>query len=307
MDVKDIIKWLLSHKIPEKASTARCVIVVIFIANVMVTCHGYETVKNQRHIINGTESSNLFNSGRPHNNSTVIKYKSALLNENNHEIVKQRVRSLMFTTTKYLKGYMKSLNEKGLGRTFGRPIKQLQAALLPVMFKLGVISTLVVLTFILVVKAVGIGLMLLMFKMAAGLAKLKSAFHEPHHLDHHGWSPHKEVHVHVHGQVPTGYASGLGSLFQGGGGHEPWSRLDPSITSLSGKPQLSYTAVQPGPSSINTPYGHYIRTVNRNFKCTRYHRTELALPNIITANSKQLYLEFYNVAYQVTKEVTVDA
>lgn len=122
--------------------------------------------------------------------------------------------------------------------------------------------------------------------MAAGLAKLKSTFHEPHHYDHHGWSPHKEVHVHVHGQVPTGFSSGLGSLFQGdslcinhtfdylkwiefnfnkyisggGGGHEPWSRLDPSITSLSSKPQLSYTAVQPGPSSINTPYGHYIRT-----------------------------------------------
>lgn len=114
MDVKDIIKWLLSHKIPEKALTAKCVIAVILIANVMVTCHGYETVNNQRHTINNTESSNLFNSSRSHNHNTATKYKSALLDgDMNHELVKQRVRSLMFTTTKYLKGYMKSLNENG--------------------------------------------------------------------------------------------------------------------------------------------------------------------------------------------------
>lgn len=57
-----------------------------------------------------------------------------------------------------------------MARTFGRPIKQLQSALLPVMFKLGVISTLVVLTFIMVAKAVGIGLLLLMFKVGEFIA-----------------------------------------------------------------------------------------------------------------------------------------
>lgn len=84
--------------------------------------------------------------------------------------------------------------------------------LLPVMFKLGVISTIIMFTFFLAVKGVGIGLLILMINFGFIIAKLISLKHiewpSVSHDHHHGWqapswSPpqigqDKNIHVHIH-------------------------------------------------------------------------------------------------------------
>lgn len=93
------------------------------------------------------------------------------------------------------------------GRTFFK--RRLQMALLPIMYKLGVMSTLMGALVIMMIKGLTIGVILLIFAVASAI-KHKLNWHqpEPHH-GHHGWSapsgpyyaPHhpQDVHVHLHG------------------------------------------------------------------------------------------------------------
>ncbi|KAJ6643851.1 hypothetical protein Bhyg_08816 [Pseudolycoriella hygida] len=94
-------------------------------------------------------------------------------------------------------------------RTFAR-IKKLQAALLPIMFKLGVLATVIKLILLLSLKAVLIGKLLLFINVGFIIAKLATWKAQQHD---HGWQqppwsgpwqtpswypPPQPIHVHIH-------------------------------------------------------------------------------------------------------------
>ncbi|RZF37302.1 hypothetical protein LSTR_LSTR005634 [Laodelphax striatellus] len=80
------------------------------------------------------------------------------------------------------------------GRTFGIAArKRLQMALLPIMYKLGVITTLLVGLTVLTLKAITIGVVLLILAFGGIFTKFKSSPWDEHHGGHH-----KDVHIHVH-------------------------------------------------------------------------------------------------------------
>lgn len=70
------------------------------------------------------------------------------------------------------------------------------------MFKLGVLSTVIMLILFLTAKGVFIGLMLLMINFGFIVAKLASL--KVHAYGYQGWSPpQKDIHVHIHNPDPT--------------------------------------------------------------------------------------------------------
>lgn len=91
-------------------------------------------------------------------------------------------------------------------RTFGQ-IKRFQTALLPIMYKLGVMSAIIFITLFLAMKGVFIGTMILIMNIAFFAAKIGGLFDKGHHGHGHGWSAHqshgyyglnKDVHLHIH-------------------------------------------------------------------------------------------------------------
>ncbi|XP_031618181.1 uncharacterized protein LOC116337634 [Contarinia nasturtii] len=97
------------------------------------------------------------------------------------------------------------------GRTFGT-IKRFQAALLPIMYKLGVLSAVIMMTLFLAFKGVFIGTLILILNLTFFAIKFGSYLKHDHghyiapshgwaapQIQHgHGWAPHKDVHLHIH-------------------------------------------------------------------------------------------------------------
>lgn len=103
-------------------------------------------------------------------------------------------------------------------RTFGAHRRRLQLVMLPVMYKLGVITTLLVGLTVLSVKGVTIGVLLLVLAVAGVVAKVSKYHHHhhpygpyaaaaydpydrvasPHQLQQAPVSREKDIHVHVH-------------------------------------------------------------------------------------------------------------
>lgn len=102
------------------------------------------------------------------------------------------------------------------GRTFGA-VKRFQSALLPIMYKLGVMSAVIVMTLFLAFKSVLIGTLILVLNLTFFAIKFGTYFKSDHHwspppvshqppsgwspptLNHgNGWPPHKDVHLHIH-------------------------------------------------------------------------------------------------------------
>lgn len=71
-------------------------------------------------------------------------------------------------------------------------------ALLPMMYKLGVITTLLTVLTVLVLKGLGVGVVLMILGVGNLFGKLYSAKQAGYEPSGHGWQPSKEVHVHVH-------------------------------------------------------------------------------------------------------------
>lgn len=96
---------------------------------------------------------------------------------------------------------------KGVGRTFGH-IKRFQTALLPIMYKLGVLSAVIVMTLFLAFKGVFIGSLILLMNLTFFAIKFGSYLKSEHHqhsawsppvINHgSGWPPNKDVHLHIH-------------------------------------------------------------------------------------------------------------
>lgn len=103
MDVKDIIKWLLSQKSPEKPSKT---IVMLILAVNIVVCQAHSSTNTTDRSIANSNMNNL-------SNSAINRTDFAKVSKNDHELVKHRIKSLMFTTTKYIKDYLKNTDTKG--------------------------------------------------------------------------------------------------------------------------------------------------------------------------------------------------
>lgn len=98
---------------------------------------------------------------------------------------------------------------KESGRTFGA-IKRFQSALLPIMYKLGVMSAVIFMTLLLAFKSVLITKLILILNLTFFAIKLGAYLkhdHGHHLISHsgwsppahgHGWAPHKDVHLHIH-------------------------------------------------------------------------------------------------------------
>ncbi|XP_032683650.1 uncharacterized protein LOC116849998 [Odontomachus brunneus] len=97
-------------------------------------------------------------------------------------------------------------SDRGLveSRTFG--IKRLQFMLMPLMYKMGVMMTMLMVLTAVSVKGLFIGIILLVLKLSAFLAKFHSAWH--HHAAPQEWSPPQPIHVHVHNSFPYTHTHG---------------------------------------------------------------------------------------------------
>lgn len=86
-----------------------------------------------------------------------------------------------------------------IGRTFGR-IKKLQAALIPVVYKLGIISAVVIMTFFLAFKSVFIGTVILILNLTFFALKIGMLLKSDHNHAHsiNSWQPPKDIHLHIH-------------------------------------------------------------------------------------------------------------
>ncbi|XP_025153160.1 uncharacterized protein LOC105189607 [Harpegnathos saltator] len=88
-------------------------------------------------------------------------------------------------------------------RTFG--MKRLQFMLMPMMYKMGVMMTMLMVLTAISVKGLFIGIILLVLKLSTFLAKLHS-WH--HHAAPQAWSPPQPIHVHVHNSFPYAHSQG---------------------------------------------------------------------------------------------------
>lgn len=108
-----------------------------------------------------------------------------------------------------------------MSRTFGRIQKKLTVAMLPVMFKLGIMTMVIFAILLLAAKAVFIGKLLLIINLGFILAKLiawKSTELGQQHHHHHrqDWAPSQrydspaasspnDIHLHIHNAPPVVY------------------------------------------------------------------------------------------------------
>ncbi|XP_046747404.1 uncharacterized protein LOC124411910 [Diprion similis] len=129
--------------------------------------------------------------------------------------------------------------EVSQGRTFA--IKRLQFMLLPVMYKMGVLTTLLTVLLIVSLKSLLIGVILLVLKVGSFLAK----FHQPHAEPHHQmpwymppqpWVQPQPIHVHLSPSSDGSHHSHQDQVYSG------WDRSPPT---------------GPYGSSIPVDYGQY--------------------------------------------------
>uniref|UniRef100_A0A182PHH8 Uncharacterized protein n=1 Tax=Anopheles epiroticus TaxID=199890 RepID=A0A182PHH8_9DIPT len=100
--------------------------------------------------------------------------------------------------------------EMAESRTFGR-IRRLQAMIVPVMFFLGVMKTLLAFLVAISLKTLFVGVSILMINIGLAMAKVIAFFKSKHSYDAHGgygggWSD-KNIHVHIHNDGQVQHAS----------------------------------------------------------------------------------------------------
>lgn len=192
---------------------------------------------------------------------------------------------------------------KGIqGRTFGA-IKRFQSALLPIMYKLGVMSAVIMMTLFLAFKSVFIGTLILVLNITFFALKFGSFLKHDHghYLSHghgwapqthhdHGWTPpHKDVHLHIHNghgkpdfSIPYSTLSGVHGWDTQG--HS--SAVEPSWSSNN------YVHSGRGFSDNDlTPYSSNVldevNKLNAN-KAKLIERRSDKEPTIVMANTKQI-------------------
>ncbi|KAJ8707253.1 hypothetical protein PYW08_011387 [Mythimna loreyi] len=90
--------------------------------------------------------------------------------------------------------------DTSIGRTFGRPMKKMMQALIPLVFQIGAASTWAVVAALVGIKTLLVTLVILKLLLVAGAAKVGALFASKTHGSSHGWeAPHqKEIHLHIH-------------------------------------------------------------------------------------------------------------
>ncbi|XP_063898308.1 uncharacterized protein LOC110381583 [Helicoverpa armigera] len=142
------------------------------------------------------------------------------------------------------------------GRTFGRPLKKMMQALIPLAFQIGAASTWAVVAAIVGIKTLLVALVILKLLLMAGAAKVGALFGQKTHHGH-GWEApaQKEIHLHIHNGAHPEIHDEHGAI-------SAWNR-DSTGTAAASDKNINlvinpYAAVA-GPQTISTPYGNYVR------------------------------------------------
>ncbi|XP_059062609.1 uncharacterized protein LOC131855367 [Achroia grisella] len=234
MDLKEIIKWfipcfhilLLFNKIMDRRLTFVCLCLFFNFCSIDGAKVNSDVQLNlSQNSINSTK--NIVNNGE------VSKFNQS------EEIGKNNANHLEFSS-----------DGASVGRTFGRPLKKMMGALLPVLFQIGAASTWAVVAALVGVKTLIVAVVILKLLLVAGAAKLGALFaSKGGHHGHQGWEPHqKEIHLHIH----NGHVSTDEHISDWNRGSSPLGVDTHNI--LGAKPYYNS-----GPQTINTPYGSYIK------------------------------------------------
>ncbi|XP_075988093.1 uncharacterized protein LOC142984418 isoform X2 [Anticarsia gemmatalis] len=176
MDLKEIIKWfipcfhiLLYKKVKMSCLTRICLFLILFLAR--PSCGANVNSFSE------ADTKNVVNYLDNNNQSEYFEVNNKQINEE------------------------KSLDvDTSVGRTFGRPMKKMMQALIPLAFQIGAASTWMVVAAVVGVKTLLVALVILKILLVAGAAKFGALFGQKAHG--HGWEPphQKEIHLHIHGQ-----------------------------------------------------------------------------------------------------------
>ncbi|XP_054269782.1 uncharacterized protein LOC128991079 [Macrosteles quadrilineatus] len=143
--------------------------------------------------INGTNHSYVITTSDPRNFSQLVKKATNLFDT--HYLVWRiapglNVKVFKKDEDRFGMSVLKDVFPvKSEHRTFGIGKRRIMMALLPIMYKLGVITTLLIALTVITLKGLTIGVILLMLSFGGILTKLKGS-----HVEH----PQKDIHIHVH-------------------------------------------------------------------------------------------------------------
>ncbi|KAJ8704451.1 hypothetical protein PYW07_011639 [Mythimna separata] len=238
MDLKEIIKWfipcfhiLLLKKVK---MCGRLTFICLFLLFILRPSYGQ-----------GVDANSLVSDDINTKNVVNLSY---LDNRNNQ--------------SDYFGGKMERNEERSLdtsvGRTFGRPMKKMMQALIPLVFQIGAASTWAVVAALVGIKTLLVTLVILKLLLVAGAAKVGALFASKTHGSSHGWeAPHqKEIHLHIHNGAHPEVHDEHGAI-------SGWSRDGtPAATAPDNKNinlVINPYAAQAGPQTISTPYGNYVR------------------------------------------------
>ncbi|CAH2056266.1 unnamed protein product, partial [Iphiclides podalirius] len=143
------------------------------------------------------------------------------------------------------------------GKTFGRPFKKMAAALIPLVFQMGAAATWAVVAALVGIKTLGVTLLILKLLLVAGAVKIGALFGSKGHQNSSGWepphSPQKEIHLHIHNGHNGHSAPDEHIPFSS------WSREGVPTSPESKHVNVVYEPYVPGPQTISTPYGNYVK------------------------------------------------
>lgn len=157
-------------------------------------------------------------------------------------------------------------NTGSMSRTFGRIQKKLTIGLLPVMFKLGIMTMVIFTILLLAAKAVFIGKLLLIINLGFIMAKLIAwkSTEQQHHHRHQDWSPAQrydsgssggsanDIHLHIHNAAPVVYPVARQNDLPYGA----YAQRGPSITiDTAPQPQQQYQQQTYTSSDLNNSGG----------------------------------------------------
>ncbi|XP_035455537.2 uncharacterized protein LOC118279833 isoform X2 [Spodoptera frugiperda] len=176
MDLKEIIKWFIPcfHiLLMKKVKMCRFIFICLFLLFILRPSYASDASKL---VSGGDDTKNAFNYYNLDNK----------LNQSDYFDVKMESGERSHDTS--------------VGRTFGRPLKKMVQALIPLAFQIGAASTWAVVAALVGVKTLLVALAILKLLLIAGAAKIGALFGQKAHGHSQGWEPphQKEIHLHIH-------------------------------------------------------------------------------------------------------------
>ncbi|XP_052754220.1 uncharacterized protein LOC113511512 [Galleria mellonella] len=232
MDLKEIIKWFIPcfHILLylNKKMNTRLTMVFLCLFFNLFPVHGAKV----NSVVQLDLSSNSINDTKK-----LVNFDDVSKFNQSEGIEKRDAKNLGFSS-----------DDTSVGRTFGRPLKKMMGALLPVLFQIGAASTWAVVAAMVGVKTLLVTLAILKLLLMAGAAKLGALYASKDHQSHQGWEPHqKEIHLHIH----NGHVSTDEHI-------SSWNR-DSLPLGVNKNINVAVDPYSAGPQTINTPYGSYIK------------------------------------------------